>query len=399
MTHSEQIGRHGPCPCYSGKPYKHCCGNVSPEAKLPPIKEPSLPASVIKAAKNAYENMLRREEWPLFHGATPPAATALWQGARVVSAGGHLYNVAVEESWYGFLYGLLIDQIGPDWFDAEIEKPAGSAHLLAQWYREICRRERDENGHFTLHEPANEVGTTLAFRSVAYDVFCVMQAINLSPKLMDRLRHPDQFEGARYELWVAATLTRAGFSIEFADEDDSSSMHGEGIATHQETGKKYWIEAKRRHRPDFDYSQHLVDNPVLEVDARLVAAAMRKPSRQHCRLIFIDVNLPPWSRSDIKAPWIGAFRKSVERLQLQKGFRDNLDQCSFVMVTNHPYHFVSNVRPDPNQHFFGIAFNMPHINLAKLATDFPDICKLMRSIADHFAIPTDFLESSKVAQD
>jgi hypothetical protein len=397
MTQSDQVGRNAPCPCDSGRQYKHCCGSVVSDDKLPPIEESGLPSGLIEAVKKAYENLRRHIQWPLVHGATPPAATALWQGMRLVSAGGCLYEIPVEESWYGFLYGLLIEQIGPEWFDSEMEKPEGSGHFLAQWYHDICRRERDENGHFTRRNPSNEVGTTLAFRSIAYDIFCMMQAINLSPKLLDRLRHPDQFEGARYELWVAATLARAGFSIEFAHEEDRSSKHGEGIATHKETGKKYWIEAKRKHRPAFDYLQALIDKLVLKVDAKLVAAAMQKPAEED-RLIFIDVNRPPWSRSDIKAPWIGAFRESINRLQFQKNFRDNPDQRAFVMVTNHPYHFVSNVRPDPKQHFFGTAFNMPHLNPLTLEADFPMIYALMRSITDHFAIPDDFLERPNVGQ-
>lgn len=390
MTQSDQVEGNAPCPCNSGQRYKHCCGSVA-DAKLPPIEESDLPAGLIEVAKKAYGNVRHRNEWPLVHGATPPAATALWQDTRVVSAGSHLYKIAVGESWYGFLYGLLIEQVGPDWFDAEMEKPEDDGHFLARWYRDICRRERDENGHFTRHNPANEVGTTLAFRSIAYDIFCMLQAINLSPKLLDRLRHPDQFEGARYELWVAATLFRAGFLIEFAEEDDRSSKHGEGIATHRKTGKRFWIEAKRKHRPAFDYIQALIDKLVLKVDAKLVAAALQKPAEED-RLIFIDVNRPPWSRNDIKAPWISAFRASLNRLQLQKHFRDNPDQRAFVMVTNHPYHFVSNVYPDPQQHFFGTAFNMPNFNPLTLETDFPIIYELMRSITDHFAIPQDFLE-------
>lgn len=397
MTQSDYVGRNAPCPCGSGERYKHCCGNVASDAKLLPIDESGLPAGLIGVAKKAYDNVRRRSEWPLVHGVTLPAATTRWQGTRVVSAGGHLYKIAVGESSYGFLYGLLIEQIGPDWFDAEMEKPEGSDHLLTRWYRDICRRERDEHGHFTRHDPAGEIGTTLAFRSIAYDMFCMMQAINLSPKLMDRLRHPDQFEGARYELWVAATLARAGFSIEFSDENDRSSRHGEGIATHQDTGKKYWIEAKRKHRPAFDYFRALIDKLVLKVDAKLVAAAMQKPAEDD-RLIFIDVNRPPWSRCEINAPWIGAFRESLTRLQLQKNFRDNPDRRAFVMVTNHPYHFVSNIRPDPKHHFFGTAFNMPNFNPLTLETDFPVIYSLMQSITDHFAIPEDFLENPNLAQ-
>lgn len=392
MTQSDQFGGNALCSCGSGQRYENCCGNVATDAKLPSINNSGLPAGLIEHVKKVHNNFQRRNDWPFIHGDTLPAATALWQGGRMVSAGGSIYKIAVEESWHGFLYGLLIEQIGPDWFDAEMEKPSSTSHILARWYRDICYRERDDNGYFTRHDLANEIGTTLAFRSIAYDIFCMMQAINLSPKLINRLRHPEQFEGARYELWVVATLARAGFSIEFADEDDRSSKHGEGIATHQETGKKYWFEAKRKHRPAFDYLQALIDKVVLKIDAKLVAAAMQKPA-DNDRLIFIDVNRPPWKRGDIEAPWIGAFRKSLDKLQHQKEFRDNPNQRAFVMVTNHPYHFVSNVRPDPKQHFFGTTFNMQHFSPLTLESDFPATYALMRSITDHFAIPTDFLEN------
>jgi hypothetical protein len=327
----------------------------------------------------------------LSHGATPPSATTIFQGKRIVSAGPHLFQIDVEESWYGFLYGLLIEQLGSNWFDEENAKPDGGRHILVEWYRDICRRERDGNGHFTRFDLENDVGTTLAFRAIAYDAFCMMQELNLPPKLIERLKHPDQFEGARYELWVAATLARAGFSIEFADEDDRSSKHGEGIATHKETGKTYWIEAKRKHRPFFDYLQALIDKLALKVDAKLVAAAMQKPA-ENDRLIFIDVNRPPWNRSDRKAPWIPAFRKSLSQLEQQKGFRDAPELSAFVLVTNHPYHFVSNVKPNPEQHFFTTAFNMPGLKWERLETDYAVIHGLMRSITDHFAIPDDFLE-------
>lgn len=397
MAKPDPVGRNAVCPCDSGKRYKHCCGSLSATAEPVPIEESGLPASVIEGAKKAYVQVLRRREWPLRFGATPPSVNDDWQGKRIVSAGNKLYELDPRESWYGFLYALLIEKLGSEWFDEENTKSFGRRHVLAQWYYDIYLRERDDAGHFTRFDPEHEIGTTLAFRSVAYDIFCMIQAINLPEKLIERLRHPDQFEGARYELWVAATLARAGFSIEFADEDDRSSKHGEGIATHKESGKKYWIEAKRKHRPYFDYLQALIDKVVLKVDARLVAAAMQKPADDE-RLIFIDVNRPPWERSDTDAPWISAFRKSLSQLEQQKEFLCALERHAFVLVTNHPYHFVSNIKPDPRQHFFTTAFNKPGHKWASFETDHPVVHGLMRSITDHFAIPEDFLEKASAAQ-
>lgn len=391
MAQSDPAARNAPCPCDSGKRYMHCCGSLPAAAEPVAIEDSGLPPALIEGAMKAFAQMRRRREWPQRFGATPPSVHHLWQGKRIVSAGNTLYQLDPNESWYGFLYGLLIEQLGGEWIDAENAKPYGRRHILARWYFDIYLRERDEQGNFTRFDPDHDVGATLAFRSVAYDVFCMMQAMNLPEKLIARLKHPDQFEGARYELWVAATLARAGFSIEFADEDDRSSRHGEGIATHHESGKKYWIEAKRKHRPFFDYLQAMIDKVMLKVDAKLVAAAMQKPADDE-RLIFIDVNRPPWDRSDIDAPWIPAFRKSLSQLEQQTRFQDAPELNAFVIVTNHPYHFLSNVRPDPRQHFFSTAFNKPGLKWASFEADHPDVHALMRSITDHFAIPEDFLE-------
>jgi len=397
MTQSDGGGSNALCQCGSGEQYKHCCDSIAPSAAPLPIEETGLPSGLVEAAKKAYAHMRARNEWPLRYGATPPSATLRWQGQRIVSAGNRLYEVPTEQSWYGFLYNLLIQELGADWFDQENEKADGHRHILVDWYRDICIRELDEEGFFTRFELGNEVGSTLAFRSIAYDVFCMMQAMNLSAKLMARLRHPDQFEGARYELWVAATLARAGFSLEFADEDDRSSKHGEGIATHKETGKTYWIEAKRKHRPYFDYLQAMLDKVVLKIDAKLVAAAMQKPAEDE-RLIFIDVNRPPWHRNDIKAPWIRAFRSSLKKLEMQREFRDAPERNAFVLVTNHPYHYVSNIEPDPQQHFFTTSFNKSELHWETFEADHPVVYNLMRSITDHFSIPETFLEDPTAAQ-
>lgn len=297
----------------------------------------------------------------------------------------------MAETWYGFLYNLLGEEIGSDWFADELQKPKGSRHVLADWYQIVCERESDQHGHFTRHDPEAEIGTTLAFRSIAYDIFCLLQAMNLSSKLLARLRHPEQFEGARYELWVAATLARAGFTIEFLDEDDRSSKHGEGVATHTATGKKFWIEAKRRHRIGFDYLRAFLDRLPLKVDARLVAEAMKKPADDD-RLIFVDVNRPPWEGAAGAAPWIDAFRRSLNLLERQPRYRNDASKKAFVMVTNHPYHYLSNARPDSRLQFFGTAFNMPELKPLSLDVDHPVIFELMQSINQHFAIPETFLE-------
>jgi len=103
------------------------------------------------------------------------------------------------------------------------------------WYRAL-----NENYREVIENPGNETpdgtfrafptGDTLALLTLAFDVYILRQQGNLPSKLLDRLRSKDQFQGARYEIAIAATFVRAGFDVEFLDE--KVQKRGEFIARH-----------------------------------------------------------------------------------------------------------------------------------------------------------------------
>jgi hypothetical protein len=64
---------------------------------------------------------------------------------------------------------------------------------------------------------------------------------------MERIRLPDQFQGARYELSIAAVFSRAGYEVEWLTARDRKLP--EFIATHQTAKTEIAVEAKSRHRP------------------------------------------------------------------------------------------------------------------------------------------------------
>ncbi|WP_421736248.1 YecA family protein [Caulobacter sp.] len=391
MSKGLKITRNAPCPCRSGRKFKHCHGKLSKDGRFPSksLDASDLPPDLISAIKNMNAKVQRELSWPQVHGAILPSAhTSMGDGRRLASAGNALWLLEHDETWHGFLYDLLREQLGNDWFNAELSKSPEERHILARWYMEVCKLELDDNQRFTKWTPLQDTGATLAFRSVAYDTFCMMQAMSLTPKLLARLRHPDQFEGARYELWVAATLARADFSLELLNEDDRRSRHGELIATHRKSGSKFWVEAKRRHRQ----IDKVVGNAgAVQVDVQgLIADAVGKPAN-HARLIFIDVNLPPWHGTIENAPWVRQFRTSVNVLERQPLYRGRDDLRAYVMATNHPYHYNSNTIPDPRHHFIGTSFNMPDLDPRRLNEQHPVIMELMHSISRHFAIPDQFL--------
>lgn len=77
---------------------------------------------------------------------------------------------------------------------------------------------------------------------------------------------------------MAATLIRAGFAIEFEDEDDGSRSHCEFTVTSLRTQKKFSVEAKHRAGSRFRLGRQL--NRALAKYA------------SHTRIVFIDINVP-----------------------------------------------------------------------------------------------------------
>lgn len=67
-------------------------------------------------------------------------------------------------------------------------------------------------------------------------------------KMIKRLKNNnlDQFLGALYETFVAASFIKAGFEVVLEDEDDRDSSHCELTATNNKTGRIFSVEAKAR---------------------------------------------------------------------------------------------------------------------------------------------------------
>ena len=71
-------------------------------------------------------------------------------------------------------------------------------------------------------------------------------------------------------------LLRAGFTLEMEDETDRRQTHVEFVATHQVSGAKFSVEAKRR------------EGVKIKVN-RLLHSALTKRADHAC-LVFIDTN-------------------------------------------------------------------------------------------------------------
>jgi hypothetical protein len=167
--------------------------------------------------------------------------------------------------------------MGSDWGNAELAKPLEQRHPILVWYHHLCEHQRRfVMGPGKVHS-APMTGAVAAYMHLAYDLYALDHNAELQEKLIGRLRDRDNFPGARYEVFVAATIIRAGFEIEFENEDDRSRSHCEFTATFTRTGRRFSVEAKHRAGNKFRLGRQL--NRALAKQAN------------HQRIVFVDINV------------------------------------------------------------------------------------------------------------
>ncbi len=340
-------------------------------------------------------HQLQEQERVRKFGHVRPAVTADHAGYKFVGVGSRLYYAKDWKTFHDFLISYIATVLGGEWGNAELKKPFEERHPVPQWYHQLCElqaKHADQLGDGKIHS-VKATGPVMAYLALAYDLYTLEHHALLQQKLVNRLKLKDQFQGARYETYVAAASVRAGFDVELEDEGDRATTHCEFTATHRATGAKYSVEAKSRHRHGF-IGQPGTPKPLSEIDAdvsTLLAKALRKQA-DHERVVFIDVNVPPQEGSVIEAEWFKKVASQVRRLE-ETQRRDDPWPAAFVFFTNHPYHYVGSDVPEPGRSTIFSAINMPDFrqpDLGIVARKYPAIKDLFDSVVRHTEVPHEF---------
>jgi hypothetical protein len=299
-----------------------------------------------------HESAKRDEQRRRQYGEVRPIIHETWKGFRFVAVGGRLFYDK-EEKWKTFIDFLigayLWHVLGADWGKAEMAKPRSERHPILLW----------KGGHWkytqTLTPGPDGVygmvpdGTTRAYVMLAYDLYIIADNTELRRRIVNRLKIHDQFQGARYELFVTATFIRAGFEIEFERETDGAQRHNEFIATHRPSGQRFAVEAKSRHRRGVLGCRqgHPEDRSNMKVGVRqLLEDALAKPA-PHPRIVFIDINLPPELLSGQDGQ--RSFEEMAKTLEDQVLDEHGTSPWNMVVFTNHPYHYVDDGERYPRE--------------------------------------------------
>lgn len=237
---SPRVGKHAVCPCKSGLKFGDCHGKA-PTPFTNNIDEIRTDPEL----RGSWDAMVQAG---IPYYGVPPSYVA--DGKRVRFVGSKVFVRPAVQTFHEFLFGYLRIIFGTPWYDGQKAFPPERQHQTFRWFEaerqfmEPHRSKAIEEGHdhFSVDAP----GAVADLLHLAHDVFHLANAEIFDKKLRRRLLDKKAFQGARYEVAVAALLTRAGLKVEFVYH--RKQKHHDLQAVDLKTGTTLAIEVKSRHR-------------------------------------------------------------------------------------------------------------------------------------------------------
>lgn len=319
-----KTGRNEPCPCGSGRKFKKCC-LAREAAHLRPLEvTPELRAKLLEHVPRPGDT---------------PTISAMHKGLRFRAVGKKLYARKPTETFHEFLLRHLQWTLGKGWWFAELGKPDADRHQIMQWYREfydLQAAHETEESRVPGGWAAPATGGVKALLTLAHDTYTLQMKEQMSNELRKRLRDRRGFQGARYEIAIGATLSRAGYDL--IPLTVRGVPHCEFIARLPGDRIGFGVEAKSRHRRGVLHESGTFD-PTAEFRAD-IAGLLHEARRQAppvCPfVVFIDINVPP----DFAVTEGGArMWDEAGRLIEESVGPGDTDPASLVVVTNMSPHF------------------------------------------------------------
>ncbi len=238
----------------------------------------------------------------------PPTIQALWNGQRFVAIWNKLVIRPATETFHEFLIEVpLKGTFGEAWYEGEMAKAnEAGRHIVVRWLKAF--REQQAKHLPAGHQKgqvfgAPTTGEITELLALAHDLYLLQKIDRLPDSLVDRLRNHDGFQGARYEIAIAAAFVKCDFEIEWVG--DLPVKHPEFIARNKQTHEEVAVETKSRHRPGVinrPGKVPLPENLSADVDG-LYREALGQDMGNYPFAIFLDVNLPPTTASSAVAGW------------------------------------------------------------------------------------------------
>jgi hypothetical protein len=374
-----KIGRNQPCPCKSGKKYKHCHGRYG-----------GFPLPNPQPAFNAAEFIRQQQQ-----GKGRPIVAFKAPQHQMVAVGNTVHWSAKWKTFPDFLLDYIKGKLGEEWIKAETAKASEQQHPLMQWALRLFEYQKETIKNPGQVTSAPMTGVVAAYLGTAYALYLLEHNVELQERLLKRLKDIGQFQGAYYELLVASVLIRAGFKLTLEDETDGKNKHCEFAAISGTTGKRYWVEAKMRSVAGLLGKTSADGGPDDKPLARLIPHlndALAKPAADD-RLIFIDVNTSTKMIGD-KPDWA---EPAMQRLEQFEKKENKTGAKALIFVTNVAYHRELDKPPGAAGGAFGLGmpdFNRPGVvrvtDAYRAKKKYIDAHEIGRSFERYLSFPATF---------
>ena len=270
---------------------------------------------------------------------SPPTIQTPWakKNVRVVAIWNQVIFRPLTETFHEFLVEVpLKGTFGEKWYRAEKAKQESKQHVVISWLQTLRLQQakfkpaNHQKGEVFGAPASGEVTSLIA---LAHDLYLLQKVNRLPVKLVNRLRNFGEFQGARYEVAIAAAFVKCGFEVEWIT--DSGARHPEFIARNPQTGEEVAVETKSRHRrgvlnqPGTPATQFAADIEQLYSDA----VGQNPDDRPFA--IFIDVNVPTGTDPNNLTDWQGEI--------LARWTGD--DGVSLIGFTNFAWHYAEREQP------------------------------------------------------
>jgi hypothetical protein len=380
MSKAGKLGRNDPCSCGSGLKFKKCClpkawsieERIVVSKQLPvftSLKE-APPELRVKAVRIFEEIQRKEQERKARFGQIRPQISTVWRGQRWVTVRNRLYYSDKWKFFPDFLRDYMPNVFGLEWCKAEAAKPEAERHPVITWRAQGAAYINAQPPQPDGSRVALPCGALAAYNCFAYDLFVVDDNGGLDDELVQRLKNPDMFQGARHELFAEATCYRAGFTVQHENEKDGTTRHAEFTAKHAVTGQLLSVEAKSRHREGvLGRPGTPQEKPQLRLMPLINDAVDKKPSNP--LVIFVDTNLPfKWAervlgRQAGNTPSL-PMRFLLDRIKKQ---HNDTDPYCMIVFSNHPHHYA--IRDlDPQKHLLSVLSQQPRANILALRSLF-----------------------------
>lgn len=253
-------------------------------------------------------------------------------GRRFVAVNNRVLHSDRWRTFHDFLGDFIKTTLGPEWGNLELKKPDDQMHPVLIWYRKFCLVQQAA-GHAWNGSvySADMTGAIRMYLGLAYDLYLTEHNAELPELLLRRLRNGDRgnFEGALYEAFVVGLFARAGFTIEFEDEQSGLTSHCEFTATHRETGRKFSVEAKM-----ISSISQLAGASMRPATVReKLTQALRKDA-DHERIVFIELNRVFGVNGAGEPDWLPHIEAELAELEQNLVIKGVPAPPAYLFVTN-----------------------------------------------------------------